>query len=193
MPVEYVRAVLEVKSSFSIKNVKEAIGHLGDLSPVMKGLDDPHERYKLHLPPTFFCGLVFVELRRDQMSSEGALREVISGMALRKFFGGVVLRAEGHTTKQTGRIELVESKTPLKSNVKGREAALMEYGISGSKRISEHVHIGSMISWSEAAFAKFAFDLVAMLQGTYEVGRVSSFYGLGSSFHEMMAEVGSRK
>jgi len=191
IPVEYVRAVLEVKSSFSATNIKEAIEHLGDLSPVMKGLDDPNERYKLHLPPTFFCGFVCVELRQDKMYSETALRGVIGGMALRGFFGGLVLRAEGNTSEHTGRIVLTQSETPIESTVKGHKTPLMEFGMSESIPISEKFHIGSEIHWSESEFAQFAFDLIAMLQGTYEVGRVSSFYGMGSSFHEMMTEAGA--
>jgi hypothetical protein len=41
-----------------------------------------------------------------------------------------------------------------------------------------------MLDWSEMWFARFAFDLVAMLQGTYD-GRLSSFYGFGSSWGEI--------
>jgi len=191
IPVEYVCAVLEVKSSFSAKNVKEAIEHLGDLSPVMKGLDDPQERYRLHLPAKFVCGFVCAELRQDQMYSEAALSAVIGGIGLRGFFGGLVLRAEGNTSEHSGRVVVTQSETPIESTVKGGKTPLMEFGISESVPISEKVHIGTMISWSESAFAQFAFDLVAMLQGTYEVGRLSSFYGMGNSFYEMMAEAGA--
>ncbi len=63
IPVEYVRCVLEVKSTFSGRNVKAGLDHLNDLAPLMKGLDDPLDPHKLHLPPTFCCGCVFVELR----------------------------------------------------------------------------------------------------------------------------------
>ena len=38
IPVEYVRAVLEVKSTFCTKAVKDAIEHLSDLRPLMKAL-----------------------------------------------------------------------------------------------------------------------------------------------------------
>ena len=48
IPVEYVRGVLEVKSTFSSSNVQHAMDHLTDLLPVMDGLDDPREKYKLH-------------------------------------------------------------------------------------------------------------------------------------------------
>jgi hypothetical protein len=65
IPVEHVQCVLEVKSSFSPKTVSEAISHLKDLQPLMNGLDEPSERYKLYLPPSFICGLVFIELRQQ--------------------------------------------------------------------------------------------------------------------------------
>lgn len=52
IPVEHVQCVLEVKSSFSPKTVSEVINHLKDLQALMSGLDDPSERYKLHLPPS---------------------------------------------------------------------------------------------------------------------------------------------
>src|SRR5262245_34828011 len=37
IPVEHVRSVLEVKSAFCAKSAKDAIEHLTDLSPLMKG------------------------------------------------------------------------------------------------------------------------------------------------------------
>jgi len=125
------------------------------------------------------------------MYSEAALSAVISDISLRGFVGGLVLRAEGNTSEQAGRIVLTQSEIPIESSIKRWKTPLMEFGMSASVQISEKVHIGAMISWSESAFAQFAFDLVAMLQGTYEVGRLSSFYGMGSSFHEMMVKVGA--
>jgi hypothetical protein len=190
IPVEYVRGVLEVKSNFSATDVKKAIEHLGDLSAVMQGIDDPNERYKLHLPPFFFCGVVCVELRKEQMYSEATLSAAVGGIALRGFFGGLVLRAVGSTSEHTGRIALLQSETAIESTVEGRKIPLLEFGIGKSVQIADKVHIGTMIKWSESEFAKFAFDLVAMLQGTYQLGRLSSFYGMGSSFHELLSEVG---
>lgn len=65
IPVEYVKCVLEVKSSFASNTVDNAIGHLKDLLPLMASIDDPTERYKLHLPQTFCCGLVFFDLKEQ--------------------------------------------------------------------------------------------------------------------------------
>jgi hypothetical protein len=157
----------------------------------MKGSDEPQERYRLHLPSTFFCGFVCVELRQDQFYSETALSGVIEGMLLRGFFGGLVLRAEGNTSEQSGRVGLIRSETAIDSTLIEQKTPLIEFGMSESVAVADKVHIGAMIRWGESEFAQFAFDLVAMLGGTYEVGRLSSFYGMGSSFHEMMAEVGA--
>ena len=38
-----------------------------------------------------------------------------------------------------------------------------------------------MLMWNEPNFSQFGFDLIAMMQGTYEVGRVSSFHGMGTT------------
>jgi Domain of unknown function (DUF6602) len=194
IPVEYALAVLEVKASLTSGNVKEAITHLHDLAPLMQAVDGPDERYKLHLPPRFCCGAVFVELREDVQYSEAALSSFLSGIGLRGFFGGVVLRATSHTNPlPSGRITLLQSDQPLKSTVKDRSTPLGEFGMCQSVTVADGVHIGAMIMWTEATFAQFAFDLVAMIQGKYEPGRVSSFYGLGSSFHELMRAVGAKE
>ena len=50
-------------------------------------------------------------------------------------------------------------------------------------------HIGAAINWAEFHFAQFAFDLIAMIQGTYQPGRISSFHGIGSSFLELKRAV----
>jgi hypothetical protein len=184
IPVEYVCAVLEVKSSFSSVNVKRAIEHLADLSPLLGGLDLPTDRYKLHLPPTFRCGLLFGEAHPTAMHSEAALKAVIAGACLRGFFGGLILRAEGDNAPRSGRIELLESRQPFPRMFTGRRTSISAFATSSSHEFSENCHIGAMTKWQEMNFAGFAFDLVAMLQGTYVQRRLSSFYGVGDSSHE---------
>jgi hypothetical protein len=61
-----------------------------------------------------------------------------------------------------------------------------------SAQVAEGVHFGAMIMWMEATLAQFAFDLVAMIQGKYEPGRLSSFYGMGNSVHELMRDAGAK-
>ncbi len=83
----------------------------------MGGPDDPQEKYKLHLPANFCCGLVFFNLKQEQKFSETALSKLIDGLPLRGFFGGMVLRGEGHTKDVTGKLSLLRSETPIGSSI----------------------------------------------------------------------------
>jgi hypothetical protein len=181
IPVEHVRCVLEIKASFSPKSVGEAIEHLTDLQPLMGGPDEPHEKYKLHLPSTFCCGLVFFELRQDDKYSEAAMNKIAAANQLRGFFGGVILRGEGHTKELTGRLTLLRSETQIESMIGKKNQSLLNSVMAKSIKISDTLHFGSVLTWDEPNFSQFGFDVIAMMQGTYEVGRLSSFHGMGTS------------
>lgn len=184
IPVEHVRAVLEVKSSFSSRTVREAINHLRELSPVM-GLDDHREHFRFYLPRAFHCGLLFFELRQESAYDEQALIDMIDGYKLRGFFGGLILRGEGETLPCAARIWLATADGPVESTIgRKREALLDGLVVSKSVETEDGQHLTSIVSCCESDFAMFAFDLVARLQGTHEVGRASSFYGLGSTAAE---------
>jgi hypothetical protein len=177
IPVEHVRMVLEVKSHFSAANVRASIEHLRDLTPVMDDVDDSTQQYKFYLPNCFRCGMIFFELRLDDAKSNAAIDGVIKGVDLRGFFGGVILRGETHTLPRTALISTLQSKEPISGIVHG--FSLLEIGMSDTVQVADNVHVLSKIQWSESAFAQFAFDLLAMLQGTFRPGYLSSFYGLG--------------
>jgi len=181
IPAEYVQAVIEVKSRFSAATVGQALEHLYDLSPLVSGLDKPADRYKLYLPETFRCGLVFFELAESDIFSEAALNKVVSGVALRGFFGGVILRAEGQTKPLTGRITILRSETPMQSTIGRSKKSLLNAPWAESIRIADNMHIGAMLMWGENFFSQFAFDLLALLRGTYEPGFLSSFHCFGTS------------
>jgi len=193
IPVEYVRCVLEVKSSFTQKNVKHAIEHLADLKPLMNAVDDPSDPYQLHLSATFSCACVFVELREADASTTRALDALLGGLHLRGFLGGVVLRGDRHAQPQTGRLSLAQSEEPIERPFDPKTTSLLEIGFSSTTRIADKVHVAALLDWSESAFSQFAFDLVAMLKGKFRPGRVSSFYGLGSSWHELIRDTGGKK
>lgn len=188
IPAEYVRCVLEVKATFMPRTVDQAIEHLKDLVPLMGGPDEHQDKYKLHLPPNFCCGVVFFDLKRENQFSESALAKLIAGSQLRGFFGGVILRGEGHTVEATGRLSLYRSKTPIESTLEKSSTSLLSSGaMSKSSRITDDLHIGSMLLWSEPNFSSFGFDLIAIMQGTYEVGILSSLYGMGTTEWETSA------
>jgi hypothetical protein len=178
IPVEHVQCVLEVKSRFSSSTAAAAIEHLKDLQPLMGGIDDPKERYKLHLPANFVCGLIFFELRKEDEFSSAALSRIIDGVGLRGFFGGLILRGQGHDRPVSGRLHMLRSETPTEEG--DRRSLLSGMSIAKSIKVADDFHISAAIMWVETNFAQFAFDLIALMHGTYEPGRISSFYGLGA-------------
>lgn len=191
IPVEYVQCVLEVKSNFSPKSVGDAIGHLSELLPLMNTPDDEQEKYKLHLPTTFCCGLVFFELRDAQKFSDTAMRKVLEGYKFRNFFGGIILRGDGLTMNATGKLNLLHSKTQMHSmDAKKKQSLLGGCYISKSIKITDDFHLGVMLMWMESHFSQFGFDLIAMMQGTYKVGYISSFHGMGASEWEQRSRMG---
>lgn len=182
IPAEYVKGVIEVKSAFKNNTVKDGIEHLGELKKLMSGIDSPDERYKMYLPADFFCGLAFFELRKENEFDKSALNSIIGGMDLRGFGGGIILRGEGHTKQVTGKIDLLRSKTAMTSTIKKPDRSLLSgWGDADSLQIKDDLHFGTMLMWSEPNFSRYAFDLVALLNGTFEVGRLSSFHAMGTT------------
>jgi hypothetical protein len=109
------------------------------------------------------------------------LIEIISGaLELRGFFGGIILRGEGQRKEFTGRISIVKSEKPFNSTIKNHSASLLS-GVTGSVKLGDHIYLGSMLMWTEWFFSQFGFDLIAMMQGTYQSGSLSSFHGMGAS------------
>lgn len=192
IPVEYVRCVIEIKSSFTRKNVIAAIRHLRDLRPLMSGIDETHNYYKLHLPSTFHCGCVFAELRVQDASTHNALRAMLRGLTLRGYFGGLILRGESHTLPQTGRVALAISEPSNSDKFNPKTTPLLEVGMTRTVQLRDGSHVGAMLTWNEAAFSEFAFVLLAMIKGEYSPDRRSSFYGLGNSWLEFIAATRSK-
>ncbi len=82
----------------------------------------------------------------------------------------------------SGRISLYQSKTPIAHPIdptSGKELILASLLMADSVMIAENLHYGSQLMWSDIVFSQFAFDLIAMMQGTYRSGFLSSFCGMG--------------
>ena len=183
IPVEHVLCVLEVKSALTAKTAEDTMIKLSQLSPLMAGIDKPDERYKRFLRPNFCCGAVFFELRTTEAYSETALLRLATGAdKLRSFMGALVLRGEGHAKPSTGRINILASPNPIESLIRPGAQSLLGGALTTSATAGpDGTHTGAMLMWAEMNFAQFAFDILAIMQGTFEVGRVSSWYGMGQS------------
>jgi hypothetical protein len=166
IPVEHVLCVLEVKSQFTTPTVRDSVQHLAELEPLMQGGDLPTERYKIHLPPCFSCGLVFFEQTININLVRKAQSQLLSYPNLRGFFGGLILR--GRHLGYSGQLRFLESMMPITNWAE----------CCDSIQLSPNRHFTSMLTWTEPHFPQFAFDLLARLQGRYGQ-RMSSFHGFG--------------
>jgi hypothetical protein len=125
--------------------------------------------------------MLFFDLKREFQFSETALNRVLEGHQYRGFFGGMILRGEGHATNTSGKLMAYRSEEPIESDIgRDMQSLLDGFVLAGSRPVSDSLHVGAGLSWAEMHFSQFAFDLIAMMQGTYD-GRLSSFCGVGYS------------
>lgn len=173
IPVDYVRGVLEVKSTFNKKSVDKAFEKLDELKPLLKGVDDPGEMYKKFLPASFFSAIVFFEIKKTEEFTAALLKK----FAVRqRFYGGIILSAEGRNKNDTAQIRLL-----VGDKISGMEQlSMISDGAASSDSIEvEGKFYSAMITWSDIDFAMFAFDLLALVRGSFSRKKISSFHALG--------------
>jgi hypothetical protein len=181
IPAEHVRGVIEVKAALGPKSAKAAVKHLRDLAPLLAGLDSPGERYKKFLPPTFFSAIVFFDLREKYQFQRAVLDHLNppDGAGLRGFRGGLLLRGEGLPFEHSCRLQIVAYKaTPGADPGEQKASLLSHFTFSRPNSQSPESDRRVMTLWGGRHFGEFAFDLVALLDGTYQAGKVSSFHAM---------------
>jgi hypothetical protein len=173
IPVEYVLSVFEVKSSLNTKTIQDAIEHINDLYPLAEKNDAADERYKKYLPNSFFWGMIYIEARNDANKSAKTIYEkYLTKMKVRGHYSTLIMRGEGKDC--SGKIMLTRGESKIESN-----ADLFEFGMyTLPNEIPGIGYLGAFCMWSDIMFVNFAFDILALLNGTYELGRLSSFHGL---------------
>lgn len=178
IPAEHVLAVFEVKSQFTSETSKKALDHIEDLKPLYERIDEPSSTNKVYLPAAFVCGVIFFELKATNQYKKSLLNNIVRGSCPRGYTGGVVLKGEGISDEKTAIIKILASETIFSSTVgKDKESLLTGSPLSDAIAI-EDKYFGAMITWNEANFSIFTFDLVAQLSGTYRLGYLSSMHGM---------------
>lgn len=183
IPVEYVRGIIEVKSAFNKKSAKKAVEQLAKLKPHMAKTEPINQPLKLYLPPNFFCAAVFFELREKDDNDFSALDELTGAASLRGFYGGFILRTEKLGGYYSGKLfPLIE-----RSEIVPKNNSLSYLATSKCKKLEENRFYKIQLNHFESYFAEFAFDIIALLKGTYNPNMVSSLYGMGSTQWETSA------
>ncbi len=174
IPAEYVCGVLEVKSTFNEKNISYAFKKLNELAPLLAKIDDENELYKRYIPKNFYMGMVFFEyLKKDQEEHHKLLlNKLVPTNFQRGFMGGIILQAEGMDRSVTGDFQY------FVGDESSKYGGLAPNGWSKSKEVWPGKHLQCLLHWSQSSFARFAFELIAVMNGTYRPGFASSLHGL---------------
>ncbi|MDN5285696.1 MAG: hypothetical protein JWR38_1970 [Mucilaginibacter sp.] len=188
IPVEYVTAVLEIKSRFNSKTVSDAVNHLQDLKKLMESEDDENEPYKVYLPKNFTCGLVFFELKQENTTNIAALDKLCEAVDLKGFMGGIILRGEHRMDNCSGALMLMvgdDDDGALKMNQSQKRNYANINMINNVSTNSKLIFNGDKkyhcfaLLWRPSEFSTFAFNLIALMNGTYRSGFIPSFHGFG--------------
>lgn len=174
IPAEYVCGVLEVKSTFNKKNISEAFKKLNELTPLLAKIDDENEPYRRYISKDFYMGMVFFEyLKKDQEENHQLLlNKLVPTNIQRGLMGGIILQAEGMDRSVTGKFEYCVGNEPTKFG------GIAPNGWSKSREVEPGRHLLCLLQWTQSSFAQFAFDLIAVMNGTYRPGFASSLHGL---------------
>ena len=177
IPVEYVRGVIEVKSSFRKKQVKTAIEQLAKLKPLMSFTEPKNHPLKVYLPWNFFCATVFFELRKEDERDFGAMDALLEASELKGYYGGYILRSDTLDKYYSGKLSLISQDT----DIEPRNVSLIHWATSKCKKVSDERYVRIILHHSETHFSEFAFDIIALLKGNYNANTISSFYGMGTT------------
>jgi hypothetical protein len=179
IPAEFVHMVFEVKSNLTTDSSKKAIEKLNELIPLLYIDSKEDSCYKGRLPKIFCTGVVFFEAKKENEYKQEVLYNLIPNENL-PFYGGIVLSGEGRNIDDSGILRLLHSTTEIKSAIKKGQQSILVHGTteSDSKPTEKNVHLAVMLLWSPPSFSMFAFDLIAIMEGTYRMGYLSSNYGM---------------
>ena len=186
IPAEHVLAVFEVKAAMTTESTREVVEKLNELKPLVSGTDAPDQHYPKFLPRRFVCGSVFFEARRDDVEySKVALNRLVDPHVVRRedgwtvYNGALILRGEGLRELVAGRFQLHSGETPITTSIgKNNGESMFGSPLTDTIQIDEQTHVGGMLTWSEANFGMWAFELVGRLADRFRPGYVPSFHGL---------------
>jgi hypothetical protein len=120
--------------------------------------------------------MLFFELRVRDRGDLVSLDDIRELSVNRPFYGAVILRGEDRDPDSTALIKQTVSDQPI-APLYAEAGLLAGTALSASVDIAGQ-HCGAMLMWSDINFSAFAFDLLALLKGTYRPGYASSLHGL---------------
>lgn len=173
IPAEYVRAIFEVKANLTLESIKDANNKLLEIKPLLRTSTES-SIYCGKLPSNFFTSSIFFELQNANAKNENIFRNLLFPEYNFPHFKSIILKGEGVDINSSGLVEhhYGEQETPLMFE------SMYGSPFFGDAQQPNGIYHGVMLTWMPANFARFAFDIVALLNGSFRPGFLSSFYGI---------------
>jgi Domain of unknown function (DUF6602) len=183
IPVEHVRAVVEVKATLNPSLAKQSATKLERLVEHIGVEDAPN--YPKYLKAPFCCCSVFFETAVDSLTKyRRALNEIAAPIGNHDtfpFLGSLVLRSRAKYANpdHSGYLKVWGSEEPVPIFRSDNFEMSDEFRFSDGR----YGQFGT-VGWSVNSFQAFVFDFLACLTGT-KTNLISSFYGLGFDIQSM--------
>lgn len=171
IPVEHVRAVVEVKATLSPTMAKKCTDKLLKLEQFLG--DNRDSEYPLYLSDPFVCAALFLETKVDTLSQYRQALDNLAVLYQREsmipFMGGLVLRSQ-RNREHSGYLlpMLSDEPTPFPD--------VFEMSSDFKYHDGTHGTFGTL-HWGVNNYPRFLFDFLALIRGTRS-NKLSSFYGL---------------
>ncbi len=173
IPVEYVRAVIEVKATLTPHNANSAVTKLNKLREFIGENKSPE--YPQFLCPPFITSALFFETKVNSMNeyrkSLDNLCVLFKQFPELPFLGALVLRSQ-KSHEHSGYLKAMYSNSPT-----GLNADVFEMSSEFQFPDGNFGLFGSISGYSANNYSMFVFDLLNALKGKLD-NRASSFYGL---------------
>ena len=180
LPVEFVHAVFEVKSTLTDRSVRAAAGKLHELAPLLSAVDEPDDPYPIYLPQSFACGAIFFQTDPSARGRHLTPLAHLGATLGRGFMGGVILSVDADPNDDlAARLVLLASAGAAPEHNPEADRRISDGRFSSSDNVA--VPRGALavgVDWSIDEFGFFAHDLVAMLAGKFQLGQYSSKHGI---------------
>jgi hypothetical protein len=175
IPVEYVRAIIEVKAAFNRSSIKDAIQKIHTLDHLMQGVNDDGELCPGYLPKSVILAIVCFELRKGVRNGPKILEEIRNLSINRSFYGAMILRGEDKNPHDTALIQLTRGEKP-------HEAIITKKGLLNGLTQTKTIDVGgqhksALMIWEDINFSKFAFELLASIKRYQTPRSIPNYYG----------------
>ncbi len=158
-PAEYIKAVFEVKSRLTSKTAKDSMDKLEELNCLILNSGDINDRFCGKIMPSFFCGSVFFEIKKEDEFDKNILNNLIPSNKIHNFYGGIILSAEGKDAADTGIIRVTTSDKDIESY---KESLILGMPFSDFKKVSDDKYLGTVLMWGMSEFSIFAFNILVV-------------------------------